>query len=241
LAAIFPTPIVNRKKVTFHNLHIEHLVRVWIHLNPIRIQKMCTNHAEAIAANYLTNQFSRTFPNARILTNLVIPLPEGSRIPTAEFDVMVVCDAGLYLFEVKGWRDCYVSREKADGRNRWFLRGPDGVERDVADPVAQGCEKLAGLRSMLDSRICVRSFVLLPEIGVELDPVLPAGVITPQDLSYIPRLVRTQNKSSKAHVTLDQEAIGLLAGQLESMAHGQTLEQHIKNCQHFHASKAAKI
>jgi hypothetical protein len=198
---------------------------------------MAINQAESLAAEQLKAAFSRTFPDVTVLTGLIVSLPKESRIPTGEFDCLVVCNAGLFAFEVKAWKSCIVHRRKEGVRNRWFLDFKDKKENEVADPLAQGCEKLIGLRSHLDPRIKVRSYVLLPMEGVELDPTMPAGVITAPELPYIPRLLKSQVKASAQFSMLDSEMVGMLAGHLQELSQGNSLEVHIENCRRFHASK----
>ncbi|UUZ66561.1 NERD domain-containing protein (plasmid) [Polaromonas sp. P1-6] len=202
---------------------------------------MNTNRAEAHAAELLTAAFKRTFTDVVVLTGLIVSLPKPSRIPTGEFDCIVVCNAGMFVFEVKGWKNCGVRRCKEGTRNRWFLGCKDRNDHEVPDPLVQGCEKLTGLKSFLDPRIGIRYYVLLPEEGVELDPTLPAGVITSQELPYIPRLLRSQTKASKTHMMMDGETVDLLARYLQQLGEGHTLEEHIENCQRFHADKKAEL
>lgn len=202
---------------------------------------MHTNQAEAHAAELLTHAFSRTFPDVKVLTGLIVSLPKESRIPTGEFDCIVVCNAGLFAFEVKSWKNCTVHRRKDGLRNRWFLDFKDRSDIEVSDPMAQGCEKIVGLKTYIDQRIKVRSYVLLPEEGVELDPTMPAGVVTAQELPYIPRLLKSQVKASAQFSMLDTEMVSLLAGYLKELCEGNTQESHIDNCQRFHWGKTPKI
>lgn len=197
---------------------------------------MQSNKSEVRAADLLAAAFSRTFPDVKVLTGLILSLPPKSRIPTGEFDSIVVCNAGLFAFEVKGWKNCTVHRRKDGLLNRWFLQCKDRKDFEVADPLAQGCEKMVGLRTYIDDRIKVRSYVLLPEEGVELDPTMPAGVITAQEVPYIPRLLRSLVKASKQFSMLDREAVDLLAGHLLELCQGNSLDAHIENCQRFHST-----
>ena len=200
---------------------------------------MHVNPAEQHAAELLTAAFSRTFSDVRVLTGLVVALPPPARIPTGEFDCVVVCNAGVFVFEVKGWKNCVVRRSQVGENKRWFLSCKDRDDHEVADPLAQGGEKYLGLRTYFPPRISIRYYVLLPEVGVELDPTLPAGVVTPGDLAYIARLVRSQTKSSKSHDGLDAEAVDLTARYLEELGSTHTLSEHIQNCQLFHEAKRA--
>jgi Nuclease-related domain len=202
---------------------------------------MPVNSAEQHAAQLLTAAFSRTFADVRVLTGLVVPLPAPSRIPTGEFDSIVVCNAGIFVFEVKGWKNCVVKRSQVGDSKRWLVSCQDRNDHEVVDPLAQGGEKYAGLKTYLPPRISIRYYVLLPESGVELEPTLPAGVVLPGDLAYIARLVRSQTKSSKSHDALDAEAVDLTARYLQELGSTHTLSEHIDNCQLFHAAKKAGI
>lgn len=202
---------------------------------------MYCNPSEAKADDYLRNAFQRTFEDVELLSGIILPLPAGYRLPTAEFDSIVICNAGLFLFEVKGWNKCFVGRETVGDSKQWFLRNRNQTVTVVKDPIAQGHEKLMGLKAYIDPRIAIRYYVLLPEGGVELDPTLPAGVITAQDLPYIPRLLRSQAKASKTTTVMDGDLVRSLARHIRQMAARSSMADHIESCQKFHDSRRKTI
>lgn len=188
--------------------------------------------SETLGVQQIVSAFNPVFPNLRILTNLIIPLPSGSPIATAEIDAMVICEAGMYIFEIKGWRNAYVYRAKSsDAPTRWFMR-PDGSDRstEVMDPASQGGRKMTLLRSLLPERMRVHYYVLLPCDGIELDPLMPAGILTKSDLPYVARAVRSSSRSSKSHVQLDPESIDIVVQMMFSLQGDLTLKEHIRNC-----------
>lgn len=199
------------------------------------------NESETIGIRQIVSAFSPVFPHFRILQNLVIPLPADSPVPTAEFDAVVICEAGLYLFEIKGWRDAYVYREKrADDNTQWFLR-PHGSKAtiEVQNPGAQGGRKMVQLRTLLPERMRVHYYVLLPCGGIELEPAMPAGILTSADLPYVARVIRSSSRSSKISVPLDAQAIELTAQMLFELQGDLTVAQHIRNCQFSRERQAA--
>lgn len=199
-----------------------------------------SNPAELLAAAHLGAAFGRTFSRARILTSLVLPLPASARLPTAEFDSIVVCNAGVYLFEVKGWDRCLVGRDKLEGGlSQWYLEQPGGQRRRVADPVAQGVEKMQALKACLDPRIAVKSFVIFPASAVRVCPTLPASVITLREVPYLPRLCHSVTKMSKHLQKIDDETVDIVAGFIEQLSRGLSLDEHIFNCQRFALQKKA--
>jgi len=202
-----------------------------------------TNDSETIGIRQIVSAFSPVFPHFRILQNLVIPLPVDSPVPTAEFDAVVICEAGLYLFEIKGWRDAYVYREKrADDNTQWFLR-PHGSEAviEVQNPGSQGGRKMVQLRALLPERMRVHYYVLLPCGGIELEPSMPAGILTSSDLPYAARVIRSGSRSSKTSVPLDAQAIELTAQMLFELQGDLTVAEHIRNCQASRERHAAHI
>jgi hypothetical protein len=168
-----------------------------------------SNTAATLGVQQLASAFSPTFSHLRILRNLVIPMPEGHAARTARIDAVLVCETGVYLFEIKSWRNAFVHREKSDeSPPRWFLR-TNGCEnvREVKDPAWQGGRKTTQLRSLLPDDLRLQYFVLLPCEGVELDGVMPAAVITQQDLPYIARLVRNNGRAARTYRLMDAQAI----------------------------------
>jgi hypothetical protein len=201
---------------------------------------MPSNPSEALAVRLLTSTLRRVFENVQVISGLVIPLPASARIETAEFDVLVVCDAGILAFEVKGWQQAYVVREiTEDGKKQWFLSTQQG-KTSVCDPLAQGIEKIAGLKAQIDSRVRVNSYVFLPEEGIELAPDMPAGVLCTSDLPYFSRMLRSKSRNRNYSNKLDKEAVTILAAQLLAMGAGQTQAGHIDNCQRLGERKRSR-
>ena len=168
-----------------------------------------SNTAATLGVQQLANAFSPAFSHLRILRDLVIPMPEGHAARTARIDAVLVCETGVYLFEIKAWRNAFVYRKKSDqSPPRWFLRlhGCKNV-REVKDPAWQGGRKTTQLRSLLPDDLRLQYFVLLPCEGIELEGVMPAAVVTQQDLPYIARLVRNNGRTARTYRLLDAEGI----------------------------------
>ena len=130
--------------------------------------------ATSLGVQQLASAFSPTFSYLRILRNLIIPMPEGHTVPTARVDAVLVCETGVYLFEIKAWRNAFVYRKKSDqSPPRWFLRLHGGKNaREVKDPAWQGGRKTTQLRSLLSDELRLQYFVLLPCEGIELEGVM---------------------------------------------------------------------
>ena len=188
--------------------------------------------AASLGVQQLTSAFSPAFSHLRILRNLIIPMPEGSPVRTAQIDAVLVCETGIYLFEIKAWRNAFVYRKKSDqAPPRWFLRLQGCTRaREVKDPAWQGGRKTTQLRSLLSDDLRLQYFVLLPCEGVELEGVMPAAVITQQDLPYIARLVRNNGRTARTYPLLDAEAIDRTAQQLLDIQGNLSVEDHVQNC-----------
>ncbi|WP_431128086.1 nuclease-related domain-containing protein [Variovorax paradoxus] len=188
--------------------------------------------AASLGVQQLTSAFSPAFSHLRILRNLIIPMPEGSPVRTAQIDAVLVCETGIYLFEIKAWRNAFVYRKKSDqAPPRWFLRLQGCTRaREVKDPAWQGGRKTTQLRSLLSDELRLQYFVLLPCEGVELEGVMPAAVITQQDLPYIARLVRNNGRTARTYPLLDAEAIDRTAQRLLDIQGGLSVEDHVQNC-----------
>ncbi|WP_445289385.1 nuclease-related domain-containing protein [Variovorax atrisoli] len=203
-----------------------------------------TNAATALAMQQLAAAFRPAFSRMHMLRDLVIPMYEGSAVPTARFDVALVCEAGVYLFEVKGWRNAVVYRKTSTHTvPRWFLRQHGhSLAREVKDPAWQCGRKTTHLRSLMPADLRVQYFVLLPFEGVELEGVMPTVVITPQDLPYIARVARNNGRSEQGYPMLDNAAIDRTLQLLTDLQGELTVDDHMRNCRDrsTHAAKIAR-
>ena len=199
------------------------------------------NTATSLGVQQLASAFSPTFSYLRILRNLIIPMPESHTVPTARIDAVLVCETGVYLFEIKAWRNAFVYRKKAQqSPPRWFLRlHGDKNAREVKDPAWQGGRKTTQLRSLLSDELRLQYFVLLPCEGIELEGVMPAAVITQHDLPYIARLVRNNGRLARNYPLLDEQGIDRTVQRLLEIQGRLTLEDHLRNCREGSTQPAA--
>lgn len=188
--------------------------------------------AASLGVQQLASAFSPTFSYLRILRNLIIPMPEGHAVRTARVDAVLVCETGIYLFEIKGWRNAFVYRKKSDqSPPRWFLRLHGCTDaREVKDPAWQGGRKTTQLRSLLPDDLRLQYFVLLPCEGIELEGAMPAAVVTQQDLPYIARLVRNNGRTARTYRLLDAEGIDRTVERLLEIQGGLSIDDHLQNC-----------
>lgn len=188
--------------------------------------------ATTLAVQQLAAAFQPAFGRMHMLRDLVIPMYEGSAVPTARFDVALVCEAGVYLFEVKGWRNAVVYRKTSMHTvPRWFLRQHGhSLAREVKDPAWQCGRKTTHLRSLMPTDLRVQYFVMLPFDGVKLEGVMPTVVITPQDLPYIARVARNNGRSEQGYPMLDNAAIDRTLQLLTDLQGGLTVDDHMRNC-----------
>lgn len=98
--------------------------------------------AEIDAATVLKRRLGRDA--AAVLRNLLVPNPMSS-VGSTEADVVVVTDAGVFVFEVKSHRGVVVADPKADG---WPVswRGKGSV---VRNPVRQVAGQVRAIRAYL--------------------------------------------------------------------------------------------
>ena len=191
-----------------------------------------SNFAVALGIQQLVGAFRPAFPHLRILRNLIIPMHEGSAVPTARIDAVIVCETGVYLFEIKSWRNAFIYRKKSEqSPPRWFLRLHGCTKaREVKDPAWQGGRKTTQLRSLMPEDLRLQYFVLLPCEGIELEGVMPAAIITQQDLPYIARLVRNNGRTARTYRLLNAEAIEETVQLLTGIQGDLTIEKHLQNC-----------
>lgn len=184
--------------------------------------------SEIYGTNKLLEIFTPTFPGVRVLQNIILPLGEGyGPCPTAEFDVVVVCSAGVMIFEIKGHDEGRVSITKGEnGIRHWKIHKPQGV-LDIPDPVAQGGRKIRFLRDSIPDTT-IRGYVYFTSPKIVLPPTAPSDVLTTSDLGYLPRSLRTESRRKKKEI--DQEKINNIADAMLALSQGLTLEKHIQNC-----------
>jgi hypothetical protein len=193
------------------------------------------NKTEQRSCNQIEQAFRSTFDDVLVMRNLVISLPDGFRLPTGEIDCVVVCNAGVFLFEVKGWQNTHVSREPIVGsdQKQWFLNSATGAlftKTPVRDPVAQGLEKTAEIRRHLDARISLRSLVFLGGPNVSVDARLPSSAITEADLPFLLRGMYSDSKrSNNRYRLLDVEGVDLVASLIHGLGEGNSIAGHMQS------------
>ena len=199
---------------------------------------MNSDHIEEISCRRLEQAFRAAFDDVVMMPNLVISLTDGFHLPTAEIDCVIVCNSGVFLFEIKGWQNAHVSREVVVGEEakQWFLSflKPCGefVKTHKADPIGQGTEKHHEVRSRLPLYALLRSFVFLGGANLTIDPDLPSNVIIAEDLGYLVRVLKSEIKRKKSapnkpcYSKLDSQKVEEVTQLLKDMAKGNTLEEH---------------
>lgn len=194
------------------------------------------NQAEKIGIQQISEAFGHVFPSCRIMSNVILPMDlEGSPIETAEYDCIVACRAGVFVFEIKGYKDTHITfHTSEEGKKQWRLNSHNGSNFDVADPLNSGIAKRVYLNKSLAASglICVvRSYVLLPIRGVSIDPAMPSSVVLPGDLSFVARLLRSDAKRRSKY--MDDSTVDAIAEGIVELSSNHTMKEHIANCQRY--------
>jgi hypothetical protein len=199
---------------------------------------MKSDNIEEFSCRRLEQAFRAAFDDVVVMPNLVISLTNGHRLPTAEIDCTIVCNSGVFLFEIKGWKDAHASREVVVGQDarQWFLssmnHGGEITKMQRSDPIGQGTEKHLEVRSRLPSYALLRSFVFLGGANLTIDPDLPSNVVIAGDLGYLVRMLKSDTKRKKptpnkpGYSKLDAQKVEEVAQLLKDMAKGNSLEEH---------------
>lgn len=125
--------------------------------------------AEEAARTILADLFGRVFDKVVVHTNLIFPTGENSAVRSTEVDAVVVCNAGMFIFEVKGWTSCAVVRQKTQaGTAQWSLRYPDNIH-PVRDPVQQLGGKLKAIAPLVKDAVCQHINQHAGEVAAGLD------------------------------------------------------------------------
>ena len=94
----------------------------------------------------------------------------------------------------------------------------------------QGGRKTTQLRSLLPDDLRLQYFVLLPCDGVELEGVMPAAIVTHQDLCDIARLARNNGRTARSYPLLNADAIERTVQLLVDIQGDLTIDDHMHNC-----------
>jgi len=186
-----------------------------------------SNESEAFGTNQILRAFRRTYPESRVLQNVILPLDNFGACPTAEFDVLVVCMAGVYLFEIKGYDEGRIVIDKGpDGMQLWKINKISGPV-DIPNPIAQGGRKLRYLRQSIPN--CqIRGFVYFTSERITIPADISADVVTTADLNYLPRVLRSDAKRRDRLLTVT--TVDDIADSILMLAEGHTMQEHIQNC-----------
>lgn len=149
--------------------------------------------SEAFGCDQIVKAFKPVFPEARVMQNIIMPMDGFGHCPTAEFDVIVVCSAGVFPFEIKGHIGKSIEISKAEnGAHYWKIHKSHGAV-EIQDPLAQSGRKIKYLRESIKSCL-VRGFVYFTNQEITLPPNANADVITTGDLPYLVRSLRQEAK-----------------------------------------------
>ena len=192
--------------------------------------------SEDIGFENIQKAFKKIFPEARFLKNVILPMEEDGLVKTAEYDVMVVCAAGIHIFEIKGYPKGKVWYDKGDNGTRlWKIDNGSGIT-EIHDPICQGLGKLNYIRKSV--QCFSKYYVYFTGDEIELEPTIPATVVTTDELAYVSRLAYSDAKFRKSLVK--KEEVDVIADAILEISSQYTMAEHISNCREFHGQKQAK-
>lgn len=172
--------------------------------------------------------FCKRFPESIVLHNVILPLRDDDDTSTGEYDCIVLCSSGIFVFEIKAWRKAYlVRRKKQKARDEWELQRRDGVHQKVLDPIAQGAKKAFRLRKLFGHY--VQHFVYLADDEVEFSPEVNSFVLKKCELGYLVRFIHTCSFNNGEH--MEMQVLEELADKIREKSSHYTMEQHIENVQ----------
>ena len=184
--------------------------------------------SEIYGAEKIREIFTAIFPATKILTNVILPIDNSKGCPTAEFDVIVICEAGVFVFEIKGYNygKITISKPPEGGSREWFFWKGDYKNR-IFDPLSQGGRKIKHLRDSI-SNCVIRGYVYFTGDQIELPPTISPSVVKTEDLGYLTRMLR--NEAKKRGSLLDQGIIDYIYDSISLISKGYSIGEHIINC-----------
>ncbi|SER34794.1 nuclease-related domain-containing protein [Giesbergeria anulus] len=191
--------------------------------------------AEDIGFENIQKSFKKIFPEARLLKNVILPMEDDGLVKTAEYDVMVVCAAGIHIFEIKGYPKGKVWYEKGEnGLRLWKIDNGTTVS-EIHDPISQGLGKLYYIRKSV--QCFSKYYVYFTGDEIDLEPTMPATVLTTDELPYVSRLAYSDAKFRKSMIK--KEEVDVIADAILEISSQYTIVEHISNCREFHKHKHA--
>lgn len=170
--------------------------------------------SEDAARALLDDLFGRVFDKSVVLTNMIFPTGETSAVRSAEIDAVVVCNAGVFLFEVKSWTNCKVLREKsADGVSEWTLNYKHGHDprHPVKDPVHQLGGKLKVISPFVKDAVCKHIEYHAIESSLGLDALADDGLghRLSQSVNAMVAQIKNPNIRMRSYVLLPMDGVDL--------------------------------
>lgn len=136
-----------------------------------------------LGVTWITNE-AMGIPNA-------ILLPDANDPFSKEFDLVLLCDLGLFVFEVKDWHGTW--RESSDPKYIETVRSNGEVERRLA-PLYKTQRKLAALNRKFGRNVPSEALVVFTDEASSLSAKLPAQYMHISELSYYFRAKRDDCK-----------------------------------------------
>ena len=186
-----------------------------------------SQESENFGCEQILNTFSSVFSDVRVMQNIIMPMDGFGYCPTAEFDVIVSCNAGVFVFEIKGYTGNSIEISKTEKEiHIWKIHKDNGII-EIQDPLAQTGRKIKYLRESIRGSM-VRGFVYFTNEKISLPPNANADVIKTNDLAYLVRSIRHDAK--RRNKLISTENVNKIAESILEISQNHTMEEHIKNC-----------
>jgi Nuclease-related domain len=162
-----------------------------------------------LGAKWCTNE-SMEFPNA-------ILLPEGDDPFSKELDLVLLCDFGLFVFEIKDWHGTW--QQSDDPMFIETVRGNGELDKRPA-PLLKTQKKLALLKRKFGHEVPSEALVIFTDPASSLSAKLPEQYMHLNELGHY---FRAKRDNSKANV----DAFALMSD-LENCFDGQNTALHMQ-------------
>ena len=189
--------------------------------------------SEAFAANLLSCEFKKAFEHVFTIQGAIFKPNDGLMPSSAEADTIIICEGGIFVFEVKSW-DGFIHQEQST----FFVTQPGKPAKHRDNPIHQNTRKCRYLKALVPG-INVQNRVLITGENAVLDYKLPPLLMTRQD---IPHCVRTDSYLARHKLNLIppdevKRIYQVIAGAISEA--NVTKEEHIANCQFHHKGELA--
>jgi len=191
------------------------------------------SESENYAAQYLESEYKKAFSHVHVINGAIFKPNDNLMPSTTEADTIIICEAGIYIFEVKSWNGHIT---QIDGV--FTVSEPGKAPSQRNNPIHQNTRKCRYIKKLVPG-VNVQNRVLITGPKATLDYQLPPLLMTSWDIAHS---VRAENYIArhKANLLSCEQILSAYQTILAAIGDANvTLDEHIANCNFYHHGQLA--